>query len=313
MSVSRRSTLALAAALFTVTLAGACADSTAPRAGKVSILLTDAPGDIKAAVVTIDRIYLQGSENDSSGRVVLREDDMTTDLLTLANSTAGLVDGVTVPGGNYSQLRFVISGAYIEVENADGSTSIYASSPTYAGLPAGATVAGNLQMPSIAQTGIKVNLAGGSVSVDGDQKVLLVDFDVSKSFGHEAGGSGQWVMHPVITGGSITFSGSVKARVTKADSVTLPSINGTPLTLANFKAVLSDGNGGVEKLALSDSNSDGTYEANFLFKVPGAYQLSLEAPSDSVVYTTTPTLPVAVTVTSGGAPTQAIQVTSAHK
>ena len=36
----------------------------------------------------------------------------------------------------------MITGAYIAVDNGDGSTSIYASSPDYAGLPSGAVVSG---------------------------------------------------------------------------------------------------------------------------------------------------------------------------
>ena len=169
--------------LFPLALVGfvACSDSTGVDSGKISILLTDAPGDVKSAVVTISQIYLQGS-----GRVVLRDDPVTIDLLELADSTAMLVDEATVPAGAYSQLRFVVTDAYIEVENADGTTSIYASSPGYAALPLGSRVAGELQMPSLAQSGLKVNLPGGEIRISGDQRILLVDFDVAQSFGHVA-------------------------------------------------------------------------------------------------------------------------------
>ena len=34
----------------------------------------------------------------------------------------------------------------------------------------------------------------------GPEQIVLVDFDVSQSFGHEASG---WVMHPVVTGGDL--------------------------------------------------------------------------------------------------------------
>ena len=180
----------------------ACSDSTAPEPGRISLLLTDAPGDIRTAVVTISQIYLQGNGDEEappqSGRVVLREDDVTVDLLTLADQTMSLVDDVEVPGGRYAQLRFVITGGYIEVEQADGSTRIYASSPTYDGLPEGAQVHGTLIMPSLAQSGLKVSFPGG-FDVDGDLQTLLIDFDVAQSFGQQAGSSGSWVMHPVIT------------------------------------------------------------------------------------------------------------------
>ena len=43
-------------------------------------------------------------------------------------------------------------------------------------------------------------MADGALTLTGPEKVLLVDFDVTQSFGQEASG---WVMHPVITGGEI--------------------------------------------------------------------------------------------------------------
>lgn len=180
-----------------------CSDSTSAGNAKLSILLTDAPGDVKTAVVTIDEIYLQGS-----GRVVLMDQPVTTDLLTLANSTAELVKDAVVPAGSYGQLRFVVSGAYIEVENGDGTTSIYATSPDYAGLPPGAQVAGTLETPSFDESGLKVNVPDGALHLAAEEKILLVDFDVSQSFGHAAGGSGQWVMHPVIHGTQLAETSS---------------------------------------------------------------------------------------------------------
>src|SRR6185437_2203526 len=151
--LARRSAIAMMG-IFVLGTIAACSDSTASGSSKVSVLLTDAPGDVKAAVVTMSEIDLQGS----GGTHVLMSTPVTTDLLTLAQSTAQLVNGAVVPAGNYEQLRFVITGGYIEVDNGDGTTSIYASSPTSSGLPSGAQVAGTLQMPSLAQSGIKVNL-----------------------------------------------------------------------------------------------------------------------------------------------------------
>src|SRR5687768_16683181 len=177
-------------ALVTASVAG-CGDSTAPESGRISLLLTDAPGDVRSAVVTISQIYLQGSDDEEApppgGRLVLREDDVTVDLLTLENEMMSLVDDVEIPGGRYAQLRFVITGGYLEVEQADGSTKIYASSASYAGLPDGAPVDGTLIMPSFAQSGLKVHLPGDRLFVDGNAQTLLVDFDVSQSFGQQAG------------------------------------------------------------------------------------------------------------------------------
>ena len=195
-SRSLRRPALLAIALLAPVLACSSDAPTAGAAGRLTVKLTDAPGDVVAAVVTIDQVYLQGGD---SGRVVLRDEDETLDLLTLEDRTTTLIDEAQVPGGSYQSLRFVISGGYIEVENADGSTSIYASSADYAGLPEGVTVAGQLQMPSLANSGLKVQLPG-AVAVEGDAQTLVVDFDVAQSFGHAAGQSGRWVMSPVLNG-----------------------------------------------------------------------------------------------------------------
>jgi len=86
-----------------------------------------------------------------------------------------------------------------QVEGEAGATTIYASSPDYAGLPAGAVVGGTLVMPSLAQSGLKVNLPDDAVVIGEDEVVtLVVDFDVAQSFGQMAGGSGSWVMTPVL-------------------------------------------------------------------------------------------------------------------
>ena len=50
----------------------------------------------------------------------------------------------------------------------------------------------------------------GSVRLEGNSNILLVDFDVAQSFGHQAGGSGRWVMHPVV------MATDFQARLTSA-------------------------------------------------------------------------------------------------
>jgi hypothetical protein len=58
-------------------------------------------------------------------------------------------------------------------------------------------------MPSFAQSGLKVNLPSDLFTVGADPVWVLVDFDVSQSFGRAAGGSGMWVMSPVLQGSLI--------------------------------------------------------------------------------------------------------------
>ena len=308
----RRMSFALIAAAGVAGTALACSDATGnPSSGRITVLLTDAPGDVKTAMVTISQIYMQGSADDGSDRVILRDTPITTDLLTLANSTADLVKDATVPAGTYGQLRFVITGGYIEVENDDGSTSIFASSPDYAGLPQGATVAGSLQMPSFASSGLKVKLPDGGVTIGSEQTILLVDFDVSQSYGKEAGNAGKWVMSPVMTATELSFSGSLKVTLSKAPELTLPSVNGTPVTLGQFKATLTKAGGSPEELALTDTDGDGTFESSFRYVAAGDYTVGFVAPTGVSTFTTNPASPATVTVTSGASTTHAAVLTAA--
>ena len=278
---------------------GACDDSTTfgDDSGTLSLMLTDAPGDFLHAYVTIDRIELMAEEGDSAGegegeeaggRVVLRSDAFTTDLLTLSNDVAELVDEAVVPGGSYEQLRFVISGGCIEVEGENGETMVYASS----GYTECGAADGALQMPSLGQSGLKVNLPAG-FRVAGDQNIVLVDFDVAQSFGHQAGNSGKWVMHPVIHATEIAVTGGIDVSVTLADSVELPD----SLTVDDLLVRLGE-EPAVELV-------EGA--ASLLFLAPATYSVDLVTP-DSVVLITVPELPTDVTVGSGADATLEIEI-----
>ncbi len=291
---------ALIAPVFAI---AACSDSSGPNDGNpnVTIRLTDAPGDVVAAVVTISEVYLQGS----GGRVTLSNGPVTVDLVELADSTAVIVDAAEIPAATYSELRFVIGGAYIEVENGSGGTDIYSSSPSYPGLPAGAQVDGNLQMPSLGTSGLKVQIDDASTLEITADEDILVDFDVSQSFGHPAGQSGNWVMHPVVRGGSIIEAATVVATLQLGQGVTLPTVGGSAVTLAQFKAELNG-----ETVDFSDANTDGVFEARFRFLLPGTYELDIVAPT-GVTITTNPATPIVVTVGTGATFTQAVTIASA--
>ena len=290
----------------------ACSDSPGGDTGRLSIKLTDAPGDVRAAVVTIERVYLQAAEGeDGGGRVILRDTPVTVDLLELRDTIADLVEDAVVPSGTYEQLRFVISGAYIEVEGEGGASRFFSTSPAYP-LPAGATRAGGLTTPSWDASGFKVKLPGDRLVIDGDQKVLLVDFDVSRSFFRQLG-SGDWMARPILEATDFVATGSLNLTLARADTVDLPTINGSAITLGGFTAVLADALGGSETHALADANGDGVYEADFRFLVPGSYTLDFRAPSDSVSFTTNPARPMAITVSSGGVTSRAVTLTSARK
>jgi Domain of unknown function (DUF4382) len=289
--------------LVSIGMSAACGDPAGPRApAYLTIRLHDAPGDVQAAVVTIDQIYLQGD----GGRTVLRDTPVTVDLTTLTNTSTLLVDNVTVPSGEFGQLRFVISGGYLQVEGPTGASQIFASSPDYAGLPTGATVDGALQMPSFSTSGLKVNLPSGLTLPSGSAVSLMVDFDVSQSFGHLAGSSDMWVMHPVINAAGVTMGTTLAVTLVLGSGVTLP----TGVTLGDFQATLAAASApgtvlGIE--GFTDLGS-GTFGASFGFVAPGDYVVDIVQPSGLTGHTIDPAVPFAFTAVVGPGTTLAFTV-----
>ncbi len=280
----------------------ACGLFDSDDAGSLTLLLTDAPGDFTQAIVTIDRIELLGE-----GEPILLEDvPFTTDLLTLSNDVVALVEDVTIPAGSYTEIRFIIPGACIGVEQTDGSEAVYASS----GFAECGAADGNLQMPSFAQTGIKVKLPDGATEVDGDSRILLIDFDVSQSFGQQAGGSGMWVMNPVIMAEDFSLTSGVVVQLTAADSVDLEALEAS---LADFQVRIETE---AVPQPFTDDDEDGVYTATFFLLMPDTdYEVSLPELQDGVtpfVFTTDPAAAQTVNVGSGAQGSVAYEVTSAQ-
>lgn len=286
-------------ALTTTLSFAACDDSTVVgEPGTFSLLLTDEAGDFTQAVVTIERIELVG---DEEGATVLMDEPFTTDLLTLSNDIATLVEDVTVPPGVYGQLRLVIPEACIGVEQEDASVLVYASD----GFDACGPADGSLQLPSFDTSGLKVALPDAPVEVSGDAHILLLDFDVSQSFGQQAGMSGQWVMHPVIHADDLSLSGGIEVELTLAEGVDLEPL---AATLADFTAQLND----EEPVAFADEDEDGVFTATFLYVLPGDHDVTIGL-VDGVAFdfTLDPASPQTVTLPSGENASVAFEVTAA--
>jgi len=292
----KRSTILLPLAALVL---GACSDSTGSGgAPRLSIRLHDAPGDLKEAWVKVDRVYLQGtsSADSSSGRAdLLTTQTGWLNLTQLSGSNfATLVSNAQVPAGTYSQLRFVVCNAYV----VTSAGQVYATPG--AELPAGVTATGTLQIPSGCSSGLKVKLPGGGVQVDSGSTILSVDFDVSQSFGHQAGNSGRWVMHPVMTATEVGQSGGISGTVSTATGLTLPTCGGSAVTVANFTPLAISG---ADSLSATVA-AGGTYS---LSVAPATYTMSY-APTysftngDSLTVTAAPSAATA-TVASGGSQT----------
>jgi hypothetical protein len=273
----------LAVALGGVIALGACSDSnngvTGTGAGRLSIKLTDAPsGDLKAAFVKINKVVLLRSDADSAVADSTRRLEFTpstTDYINLLNLTGGklldLLNSASVPEGSYSQLRVVVTDAYVTLN--DGRT--FATSTAV--LPSGVTAAGTLKCPSCAQSGYKVSFTNGGLTIAGNSTVVL-DFDAAQTFGHEAGKSGQWIMHPVLraTSTTIRFANVTGKVAVKDTTVHIPTCGAQANTLVIFKP-----------LAISGADTlSGVVDTTGAFKIanvlPGTYTLSF---AHDVTYT----------------------------
>ena len=190
------STGTLAIILWAAMLALACED-TGPAGGdftSVTVLLTDAPGDVVHVWVDIGEIYLQGNEEDENagGRLTLFTGPSgPLDLLELIDDPA-LLNNVVIPAGRYGQLRVVIEGAAIELEE-EGVFATTGFDP-----PGETAVTGQLVCPSCNTSGFKVLLQGRELDLVDDEELLVLDFDTGESFLREAGMSGRWIVTPVI-------------------------------------------------------------------------------------------------------------------
>lgn len=175
-----------------VALAGC--DGFGPSDGaRLSILLTDAAGDVESAWIEIERIVMIGEEN---GEIeVPGELGGMIEVSELVDRTRELATDVPFEPDTFHELRLVLAGAVLVTKQGEVFATPGATIPP--GVPAGAVQP--LQCPSCAQSGLKIKVQGPVPELEeGENAVLLLDFDVTESFGHRAGGSGRWVMHPVV-------------------------------------------------------------------------------------------------------------------
>lgn len=186
--------------LFAVILSSACDDAGGPAGAgdptNVTVLLTDAPGDVVHAWVDIEEVYLQGGgngeEGEAGGRVTLFAGPSgPLDLMALIDEVEELAS-VVIPSGRYGQLRVVLHGAAIQLDNGE----IYATDGFDP--PVILPVTGELVCPSCSTSGFKVLLQGRELDLLDAEELLVLDFDAGESFAKEAGNSGRWIVTPVI-------------------------------------------------------------------------------------------------------------------
>jgi len=266
---------------------GACTDATAPNQGvRFSMYLTDAPGDVRAWVSFSD-IYLQGGEGRTS---LLEAPTDLIELTALVGVVQELVGGAVLPLSTAGQLRAVVHQAVLE----DGDGNVYSLGGAVH--PEGLPTKGDLRCPSCTQSGLKVRLSHeyDEVVLDAEAATLLLDFDVSQSFGRgrSNGKTSSWTMHPVnigtltlgeaSEGEDILPQGMIRGAVQPPFFTPVPDCPpGTPRNLSSFIPV-------AEMAGMTDELGNplvrtGSTSTNGIFEIPflggGEYTLG-NAPVD---------------------------------
>lgn len=275
---------------------GACESGTESGSSRVSVRLVDAPGDFKEVRVQVTELYLQReSESDSTaGRLTLAADtSVYYDLLALVGGAgADLVKDAVIPAGAYSQLRVRVGDAYVVTR--DGK--VYATPG--ARLPAGTTATGTINLTSgkSRASGYKIRFPGEGLVVDGDSRIVALDFDVARSFGHVAGKSGQLILNPQFSVTQVQLSGGISGVVTPAAGLAFPACGGAATNVTHFTATAT----GPTTLS-ARAAADGRYTMAYVS--PGSYAMGVApvgyANGDSLTFVAAPT-PATATVGSGG-------------
>lgn len=225
--------------------------------GTLRLALTDAPScGYDAVHVTIQkvRVHQSSSASDTDGgwsEIVLNP-ARRVDLLKLTNGVLDELGQTPLPTGKYTQLRLVLA--------ANDNAQSLANSVT----PTGSSEVA-LKTPSGQQSGVKTNIdldIGPNKMAD-----FVLDFDACKSV-VSAGGSGQYLLKPVVT---------VIARYISG----VAGFVDTGLVNANTSVSLQQG-GVVVKATTPDS------AGKFLLQpvAPGSYTLVVTAPGRTTTVVT---------------------------
>jgi len=186
------------------------------------VRLTDAPSDqFQSAVVYVSQVSLQPGDANGSA-VVISSAKTSFDLLTLQGGVTAVLAQNDVPTGSYSQVRLIVDSARVVLRSgmtfSDGTNTA------------------SLRVPSGSESGLKVNFSS-PVVVTAGETVLLVDFDLSRSFVFQGPPSNpnSVSLKPVLHATAMNVAASISGTVTPVGSgATLYAISGTDTVQTAF-------------------------------------------------------------------------------
>ena len=185
-------------------------NKTVDEPGRLVVKITDDPFNIdlvESATITINKIEIrQAGQPDGNPFIVVSEDTLTFDLLTLRNGITEEVSNISIPPGNYDLVRLYVDEASLKIKDQP--------------------VEFKVKVPSGSQTGLKIFISPSLTVNGGLTSELLLDFDLSKSFvmtGHMGHGSGVtgFIFKPCIRATNNSTAGRIEGMVTDTSLVKL--------------------------------------------------------------------------------------------
>lgn len=256
-------------ALAALTSLAACENT---GSGTMTVRLTDAPfpfaevSRVDVHVVRVDARTTEPTtaeaedEDAMTSWTTIAEPNALINLLELSNGTTTNLGEETLPTGTYSGFRIVIDPSQSSVTLKDGTQP-------------------DVQWPSAAQTGIKVNL-DQPISLTEGGSVVILDFDVGRSFvmrGNSIKNNGL-LFKPVVRGTAVDITGSASG-VVRGDNATGPVVaDATVEVLKDGTAI--DNTDDANIVATGKTDANGAFK--FAFLMPGTYELRATPAAGSV-------------------------------
>ena len=238
--------IATALVLLLAACGGGGSASSSGATGTIQIVATDAPIDhalVEEAVIFVDKVTIHSDADAEGGFLTLYEGaPIELDLLHLQNGVVASLAQGEIPTGDYRQVRVYVDSGSLRLVNGNEYS----------------TAAGNLTMPSAAQSGFKVFVDPPIEIEDGVARSLLLDFDLSKTFrpipASDPLNATTFSLHPVIRAANLSTTGEVRGVVRRDGGAGLVPV--TDATVYLFAPGVTD----VEaSLASTSTAPDGSY------------------------------------------------------
>jgi len=239
----------------------ACGNSTASTTGQLGVQLTDAPfpyGQVSRVDIFVVRIDAKQAAVDSpeasdetqmSGWTTIATPNRSINLLQLTGGQTNNLGAAALATGTYQGFRMIIDASQSSITLADGTK------PT-------------IKWPSAAHTGIKINL-DHSISVTKDSSVMVLDFDVGRSFvmrGNSISQNGL-LFKPVIRAVATELTGSASGSV-HGDTPTGAAMVGATVEVLTAGSVITD-TVSADVVRSTPTHASGNYRVAFL--LPGTF------------------------------------------